>query len=237
MGDCFYQVLALGEELRSPYKGTQLQPSTGQKSCTHGSRNIFQYWGWGLGVKPPKHFQTPVLHWISFSLRVTKDSTSQHWRCIKICLPLHLQQRCFLGTPRITNRRSLAITTCEVWLARNFHSCNFRPCDRKQCSHAASGRACKQYDRNAEFHKNMAYEAQKSGIRTPTIVPSEPTYCGWGGWCSLYVYIYIYVYMRCRVNIWFKNCLFSAHIWSKFCVFFFFFLMLTNSLLSARRMR
>ena len=39
------------EELCSPYKAARPQPSTGYKSCTHGSRNFIQYWGkgsWGI---------------------------------------------------------------------------------------------------------------------------------------------------------------------------------------------
>ena len=35
-------------ELCSPYEVARPQPSTGWKSCTHGSRNFIQYWGWGL---------------------------------------------------------------------------------------------------------------------------------------------------------------------------------------------
>ena len=35
-------------ELCSLYKVARPQPSAGQKSCTHGSRNSIQYWGWGL---------------------------------------------------------------------------------------------------------------------------------------------------------------------------------------------
>ena len=36
------------EEMRSLYGGAEHQPSTGQKSHIHGSRNFFQYWRSGL---------------------------------------------------------------------------------------------------------------------------------------------------------------------------------------------
>ena len=63
-------VLSLSLSLSlSLYEGGKLQPSNGQKSCTHGSRNFIQYWGWGLEKGSCVILIYPVLYWINFSLR------------------------------------------------------------------------------------------------------------------------------------------------------------------------